>query len=121
MALLRALAVLLLLAVPAAAQQGWPTRNTARLQALDKVTARVTDIEVRVGETVRFGTLSVTVRACHARPPDEVQDAAVWMQITDSRATPGSPPAFQGWMFANAPGVAMLEHPVYDIRVLDCR
>jgi hypothetical protein len=28
---------------------------------------------------------------------------------------------FRGWMFANAPGVSMLEHPVYDVRVLDCR
>lgn len=121
MPLLRALALLLLTALPALAQQGWPTRNTARLQALDKVTARVTVIEVRVGETARFGTLAVNVRACHARPADEVPDAAVWMQITDSRAPAGTPPAFQGWMFANAPGVHMLEHPVYDIRVLDCR
>ncbi|MFC7607473.1 hypothetical protein [Teichococcus aestuarii] len=23
-------------------------------------------------------------------------------------------------MFANAPGVSMLEHPVYDLRVLEC-
>jgi hypothetical protein len=28
---------------------------------------------------------------------------------------------FRGWMFANAPGVNMLQHPVYDIRLLACR
>jgi len=117
--LLRAL-ILSLLALPAFAQ-GWVPQRNARLQALDKVTARVTVIDARVGDVVRFGTLSVRVQACHARPPDEVQDAAVWMQITDERAPQGSPPAFQGWMFANAPGVSMLEHPVYDIRVLECR
>ena len=121
MTLLRALALLVALALPAAAQQGWVTRNAVRLQALDKVTARVTVIDMRVGETTHFGTLAVTVRACHARPPDEVPDSAVWMQITDSRAPAGSPPVFQGWMFADAPGVNMLEHPVYDIRVLECR
>ncbi len=107
--------------LPALAQQGWVPQRSARLQALDKVTARVTELDARVGETVRFGTLSIQVRACNARPPDEVQDAAVWMRITDERAAQGAPPAFQGWMFANAPGVHMLEHPVYDIRVLDCR
>ena len=112
--------LLLLLATPAFAQ-GWVPQRAARLQALDKVTARVTVLDARVGEVARFGTLSILVRACHARPPDEVQDAAVWMQITDSRAAQGAPPAFQGWMFANAPGVNMLEHPVYDIRVLECR
>lgn len=114
--------VALLAALPALAQQqGWVVQRAARLQALDKVTARVTEIDARVGQTVRFGTLAIEVRACHSRPPDEVQDAAVWMRITDERAAQGTPPAFQGWMFANAPGVSMLEHPVYDIRVLDCR
>jgi hypothetical protein len=27
---------------------------------------------------------------------------------------------FRGWMFAEAPGVNMLEHPVYDVRILRC-
>lgn len=117
--ILRAL-LLLLIAAPALAQ-GWVPQRTARLQALDKVTARVTVIDAPVGGVARFGTLSISVRSCHARTPDEVPDAAVWMQITDSRAPQGAPPSFQGWMFANAPGVNMLEHPVYDIRVLECR
>jgi len=108
------------LAAPAAAQDWVPLRG-ARLQALDKVTARVTILEARVGQPVRFGTLTIDLRACHGRPPDEVPDAAAWMEITDARAPAVSPPAFRGWMFANAPGVHMLEHPVYDIRVLECR
>lgn len=117
----RILALLLVAALPAFAQPGWVAQRSARLQALDKVTARVTEVDARVGEVARFGTLSILVRACHARPPDEVPDAAAWMRITDERAPQGAPPSFQGWMFANAPGVNMLEHPVYDIRVLECR
>jgi hypothetical protein len=50
-----------------------------------------------------------------------VPDSAAWFEMTDSRAPPGSPPAFRGWMFAEAPGVNMLEHPVYDVRILSCR
>ena len=107
--------------LPAASAQEWVPRETAKLQALDKVTARVSVIEAQVGQPVRFDTLTITLRACHARPAEEVPDAAAWMEITDSRALPGSGPAFRGWMFANAPGVNMLEHPVYDIRVLECR
>jgi hypothetical protein len=114
------LAALLLVPVPAAAQD-WVPMRAARLQALDKVTARVTILETRVGESATFGTLSIALRACNGRRPDEVPDAAAWMEMTDSRAPAGSPPAFRGWMFANAPGVSMLEHPVYDIRVLECR
>jgi hypothetical protein len=114
-------AVALLLAPLPAAAQDWVPMRAARLQALDKVTARITILEARVGETATFGTLSIALRACNGRGPDEVPDAAAWMEMTDSRAAPGSPPAFRGWMFANAPGVSMLEHPVYDIRVLECR
>ncbi|UFN51432.1 DUF2155 domain-containing protein [Roseomonas sp. OT10] len=70
---------------------------------------------------VRFGTLTITVRACNARPPDEVPDAAAFIEVTDSLLPQGSPPAFRGWMLANAPAVSMLEHPVYDLRILECR
>lgn len=112
--------VLLLLPGPAAAQD-WVPRRTAELQMLDKVTARVSVIQAEVGRPAGFGTLSILVRRCEARPPDEVPDAAAFLEIADSRQQPGSPPVFRGWMFANAPGVAMLEHPVYDVRVLDCR
>ena len=115
-----ALAAAMLAASPAQAQE-WVPRQAAELQALDKVTARVSTVRAAVGEVARFGTLTIAVRACNARPPDEVPDAAAWMEITDSRAPPDSPPAFHGWMFANAPGVNMLAHPVYDIRVLECR
>lgn len=101
--------------------QEWLPRQQARIQALDKVTARVTVLEGRVGESVSFGTLSIRIGACHARPPTEVPDSAAWFEMTDGRAPQGSPPVFRGWMFADAPGVNMLEHPVYDVRILNCR
>ena len=49
------------------------------------------------------------------------KDAAAFLEMTDSRRAAGAQQVFRGWMFANAPGVSMLEHPVYDVRVLDCR
>jgi hypothetical protein len=108
------------LITPALAQE-WVPARVAQLQALDKVTARVVQLDVPVNRPERFGSLSVTVRACHTRPPDEVPDAAAWMEIDDARSPAGAGPVFRGWMFANAPGVNMLQHPVYDIRVLQCR
>lgn len=109
------------LALPAGAQEGWVPRQTAELQVLDKVTARISVLKADVGQAARYGTLTVSVRACNARPPDEVPDAAAFLEMTDSRRAQGSQRVFRGWMFANAPGVSMLEHPVYDVRVLDCR
>jgi hypothetical protein len=105
----------------AGAQQGWVAQQVAELQALDKVTARVSTLRVPVNRPAQFGSLTITVRSCNARPPDEVPDAAAWMEITDSRAPANGSAVFRGWMFANAPGVNMLQHPVYDIRVMECR
>ena len=118
--LVASLLPLLLPSGPAAAQE-WVPRRTAELQLLDKVTARISVLRAPVGEAVGFGTLSILVRACNARPPDEVPDAAAYLQVGDSRRAAGNQKVFEGWMFANAPGVSMLEHPVYDLRVLDCR
>lgn len=112
--------VLCFAALPASAQE-WEARRVAQIQALDKVNARVTVLQARVNEPARFGTLTILVRSCQGRPADEVPDAAAWMEISDSRAPQGAPPAFRGWMFAENPALNMLEHPVYDIRVLSCR
>ena len=119
-----ALAALVALVAPArdaAAQQEWVPRQTAELQVLDKVTARISVVRATVGQAAQYGTLTIAVRACNARPPDEVPDAAAFLEMTDSRRAAGAQQVFRGWMFANAPGVSMLEHPVYDVRVLDCR
>ncbi|WP_203073391.1 DUF2155 domain-containing protein [Falsiroseomonas ponticola] len=108
------------IAAPAAAQE-WRPQRVAVLQALDKVTARVITLRATLNQPERFGSLTITVRSCNARPPDEVPDAAAWLEITDSRAPANGAAVFRGWMFAEAPGVNMLEHPVYDIRIMECR
>lgn len=93
----------------------------AVLQGLDKITARVTEIEAPVGVAVRFGTLEIVVRRCHRRPPEEPPERTAFVDIRERRR--GEPPArlFSGWMFASSPAVSALEHPVYDVWVVDCR
>lgn len=103
---------------PAPIQPGWVARGTAELQALDKVNARATVLSVKVGQSVRYGAIDITVRACFARPPDQAPDAAAFLVVSDPR--PGAS-GFSGWMFAANPTIAILEHPIYDIRVLSCR
>jgi len=112
-------AALAFAATVAAAETRWIASEVAVLQALDKVTARTTVLEARRGERVAFGTLEIVVEACHRRPPDERPDAAAWLSVVDRRLGPNA--VFSGWIFAAAPAVNMLEHAVYDLRVLACR
>ncbi len=94
--------------------------EVAVLQGLDKVTARVSTIEAPVGQVVRFGTLEIIARTCDKRPPEETPESAAFVDIWEVR--PGEPAValFRGWMFASSPALSALEHPVYDIWVLDC-
>ena len=99
----------------------WLTTGAVRLEALDKVTGRVSSIEAPVDLPVRFGTLDVRLRACRRRPPELPPDSAAYLEI-DERKRPETPAStlFRGWMFASSPGLSALEHPVYDVIVLDC-
>ena len=95
--------------------------DVAVLQALDKVTARVSTLEAPVGEVVTFGTLEIIARTCDKRPPEETPESAAFLDVWEVR--PGEPALsiFRGWMFASSPALSAMEHPVYDVWVLDCR
>jgi hypothetical protein len=93
----------------------------AVLQGLDKVTARVKTFEVPVNGSTRFGTLSITVRACYTRPPEETPENTAFLEIADLRTGEAALDVFRGWMFSSSPALSAAEHPVYDVWVLECR
>ena len=99
--------------------------TVAVLQGLDKTTARVSKFDAPVDQSVRFGTLVITVRACVKKPPEEEPNTAAFLVIDEVR--PGDANAveskrvFSGWMFASSPAISALEDPIYDINVLDCK
>ena len=105
-------------AAPAAPPQTWLPQSTAMLQVLDKVNAQNAVLSVRVGQSAQFGSLTIQVQACAIRPPDQPQDSTALLTITDSHA---DAPGFRGWILANHPSVSMLQHPIYDVRVVGCR
>ena len=92
----------------------------AVLQGLDKVTARVSTIQAPVGDVVTFGALEIIARVCDKKPPEETPESAAFLDIWEVR--PGEPTIslFRGWMFASSPALSAMEHPVYDVWVLDC-
>jgi hypothetical protein len=112
-----------LLALLFAAAASAPARaeTVAVLQGLDKVTARISTIDAPVGAEVRFGSLHIVARACRKRPPEETPESTAFLEIDDVK--PGEPPVrvFSGWMFASSPALSALEHPVYDVTLVDCR
>jgi hypothetical protein len=96
----------------------WLPRQTAELTVLDKINGTLQTLAIAVGGSAQAGTLTIGVRACLIRPPDRAPDATAWLDIVDS--TPNAP-AFHGWTVVSVPSLSMLQHPVYDVRLMGCR
>lgn len=105
-----------------------PARSPAAvMQVLDKVTAETFRFVVPVGRRVRYRTLFFTVRACETRDLDGAQpkpSAYILIETAAMRSPSGigvpSRQLFKGWMFALAPSLHLLEHPVYDAWLVAC-
>lgn len=95
--------------------------SMAVLQGLDKVTARVSTFEAPVGDTVRFGTLEIIARSCDKKPPEEPPESAVFLDVWEVRPNEPALSVYRGWMFASSPALSAMEHPVYDVWVIDCK
>lgn len=116
--LLSAVASVLLSVSPAqAAMQDMPV---IKLQSIDKITGRTLTFEARVGSTVKYGPLYIKVQACRKAPPIEQPESAAFLQIWEVTPKDDSKWVFSGWMFASSPALSAMDHPIYDVWVLDC-
>ena len=94
--------------------------DTAILQGMDKVTGRVMNIEMPIQTSARFGGLEIIARSCLKHPPEEQPEAAAFLDIWEIRQGQPAISLFRGWMFASSPALSAMEHPIYDIWVVDC-
>jgi hypothetical protein len=93
----------------------------AAFSGLDKITGRITNFDVYMNETVQFGALQITPRVCYTRPPNETQRTSVFIEVDQVSLKGGTQRIFTGWMFAESPGLNPIDHPVYDIWLVDCK
>ena len=88
---------------------------------LDKITGRIISFDVAINETVRFGALEVTPRACYTRPPTEAPTTDGFIEVDELTLQGEIKRIFTGWMFAASPGLNAVEHPIYDVWLTDCK
>lgn len=105
----------------ASAAAAMTAEPTAVMQGLDKITARVSRFDAPVGQSVAFGTLSIVVRDCEKSAPEEQPENAAFVEITENRPDEQTVRLFSGWMFSSSPALSELEHPVYDVNLLECK
>jgi hypothetical protein len=89
--------------------------------ALDKVTGRVSPLEIKMGQTVTFGALKVTARACYTRPPTENPLSSAFIEVDELLLDGSAKRIFTGWTFAESPGIHAVEHPTFDVWLTSCK
>jgi len=100
----------------------WLEAEQAKLQLLDKITARISTLDVPLQLPERFGTLEITVERCAYRPPEEPPENAAYLTVRDVGHDPTLAPVqvFSGWVFSSSPAISGLEHAVYDVTLIAC-
>lgn len=110
-------------------QPGTPmAERVAVIGLLNKRNGQTRDFELKPGEAVRFGKVVIRVRACEKTAPWETyQDQGAFVQLIVNQRPAGSNAAeqwtriFSGWLFKENPAANIVQHPVYDIWVKECR
>jgi hypothetical protein len=80
------------------------------------------EIELKPGEAVEIGPLTIRLSACERTAPWEMpQEVGAFVQV-DIRDRAGGSPAqvFSGWLFRESPSLNVVEHPIYDVWVKNC-
>jgi hypothetical protein len=88
---------------------------------LDKITGRIISFDVALDETVQFGALQVTPKACYSRPPTETPQTDAFVEVDEVTLQGEIKRIFTGWMFAASPGLHAVEHPIYDVWLTNCK
>ena len=94
--------------------------NTAHMQAMDKITGHVSEIDVPVGGIVNFGSFSILARKCVTHSPEETPENTAFIDVVDNYDSDNPVNIFKGWMFSSTPALSAVEHPIYDVWLLKC-
>lgn len=95
--------------------------KVAKIGALDKITGRVKEFDIKVGEMGQFYKLDIYIKSCQANPPNKSPENSAYLEIYERIGKDRlRKKLFQGWMYASSPAVSAMDHAVYDVWVVKC-
>lgn len=115
--MIRAFLVLSILSGTAVQAQQATTASGGVLRVLDKVSGKLSDLELSSGETASLGHLKVTMNECRYPSANPSGDAFAMVTVAYRDL---KEPVFNGWLVASAPALNAMDHPRYDVWALRC-
>ncbi len=104
-------------------------RNIAVVRVVNKISSKVETMEIPVGSSKVMDNLIFTIKACYGRPENELQENSMFIEVNEKSNSyikkAGSlkkgKKIFSGWMFSSSTSLNPLQHPNYDLWVLECK
>tara|TARA_Y100001970_G_C14126095_1_gene799016 strand:+ start:135 stop:665 length:531 start_codon:yes stop_codon:yes gene_type:complete len=91
------------------------------LRALNKITAKTSEIRMTTGEKKYFGSLEIKALKCQASQDKDVSDTVAYLQVKDLSSKDNNQVfLFNGWSFVSSPTLKSIDHPIYDLWVTSC-
>jgi len=89
--------------------------------ALDKITAKTSDMNILLGETKKFGLLEIKALQCGSINSSVESGHAAYIQVKDLSENKNDQVfVFNGWTFSSSTTLNPLDHPVYDLWLVSC-
>ena len=89
--------------------------------ALDKITAKTSNIDLLLGETKNFGLIQIKALKCGKVESQSDQGQAAYIQVKDLSDNANNQVfVFNGWTFSSSTTLNPLDHPVYDLWLVGC-
>ena len=91
------------------------------IRALDKITAKTSEIKLTIGEKKFFGTLEIKGLKCQLSEHNEFTDIVAYLQVKDLASKDNNQVfLFNGWTFVSSPTLQSIDHPIYDLWITGC-
>ena len=93
----------------------------AKIKILDKITTKVETFEIKVNDSINFNSLFIEIFACYRNLPEDIPENYVLLKIYDKIINSEDKAIYQGWMISSSPSTTPLEHPIYDLWLVECK
>ena len=95
--------------------------TVVKLRALDKITAKTSDINIVIGNKKRFGYLEILPKRCARSKENKGDGVTAYLQVKDlSDKKDDKVFVFNGWTFSSSTTLKTFDHPVYDLWLTGC-
>ena len=95
--------------------------TVVEIKALDKITAKISTLNIKIGEEKNFGNLKIKPLTCKTSAIDQAPDTIAYLQVIDESVKNNDQVyVFNGWMFASSPSLRYLDHAIYDLWLIGC-